>query len=261
MASTQQEKADPHGPTAPASSASKSFVPLENNPEVMSSLLHKLGLSSQLAFHDVFSIDEPELLAFVPRPACALLLVFPVSDTYESFRHSEDHDKAEYEGSGPNEEVVWYKQTIGNACGLIGVLHAVSNGPARDFITPGSDLAKLLEDAIVLKPAQRADLLYESQALENAHQAAATGGDTAAPSAEDNVDLHYVCFVKSSTNHLWEMDGRRKGPLNRGPLSPDEDVLSDNALNMGVRSFLQRETEAGGGDLRFSLIALSQSLD
>ena len=57
------------------------------------------------------------------------------------------------------------------------------------------------------------------------------------------------------------MDGRRKGPLNRGPLSPDEDVLSDNALNMGVRSFLQRETEAGGGDLRFSLIALSQSLD
>ncbi|KAG9533500.1 cysteine proteinase, partial [Aureobasidium melanogenum] len=259
--STQQEKADPHkdGVTAPA--ATKSFVPLENNPEVMSSLLHNLGLSSQLAFHDVFSIDEPELLAFVPRPACALLLVFPISDTYETFRLSEDHDKPEYEGCGPDEEVVWYKQTISNACGLIGVLHAASNGPARDFITPNSHLAKLLQDAINLKPAQRADLLYESQALENAHQAAATGGDTAAPSADDNIDLHYVCFVKSANDHLWEMDGRRKGPLDRGVLSADDDVLSDKALDMGVRSFLQRESEAGGGDLRFSLVALSQSLD
>lgn len=227
----------------------------------MSSLLHKLGLSSQLAFHDVFSIDEPELLAFVPRPACALLLVFPINDTYEGFRLSEDHDKAEYEGFGPQEEVVWYKQTIGNACGLIGVLHAVSNGPARDFITPDSSLAKLLQDAIGLKPSQRADLLYESQALENAHQAAASGGDTAAPAAEDNIDLHYVCFVKSANNHLWEMDGRRKGPLDRGALSADQDVLSDQALDLGVRSFLRREAEAGGGDLRFSLIALSPSLE
>ncbi|KAI5212097.1 cysteine proteinase [Aureobasidium subglaciale] len=261
MASIEQSKAGSDGAASAASTAPKVFVPLENNPEVMSALLHKLGLSSQLAFHDVFSIDEPELLAFVPRPASALLLVFPISDTYESFRRSEDGDKAEYEGSGPNEEVVWYKQTIGNACGLIGVLHAVSNGAARDFITPDSDLATLLQDAINLKPAQRADLLYESQALESAHQAAATGGDTSAPAAEDNVDLHYVCFVKSANNHLWEMDGRRKGPLDRGLLTVDDDVLSDKALDMGVRSFLKREAEAGGGDLRFSLIALSQSLD
>jgi hypothetical protein len=57
------------------------------------------------------------------------------------------------------------------------------------------------------------DLLYESQALESAHQSAASKGDTAAPSAETKVDLHYVCFVKSTNNHLWELDGRRKGPL------------------------------------------------
>lgn len=82
----------------------------------MSALLHKLGLSKKLAFHDVYSIDEPELLAFVPRPAHALLLVFPVNDTYEKFRTREDLDKEEYEGHGPNEEVMWYKQTIGNAC-------------------------------------------------------------------------------------------------------------------------------------------------
>ena len=122
-------------------------------------------------------------------------------------------------------------------------------------------MAKLLNDAIPLKPSERADLLYESEALESAHQTAASGGDTAAPSADDKVDLHYVCFVKSEKNHLWEMDGRRKGPIDRGELSADEDVLSDKALDLGVRSFLKREAEAGGGDLRFSLIVLAESLD
>jgi len=246
-------------PDVPA--GKKRFIPLENNPEVMSSLVHKLGLSEKLAFHDVFSIDEPELLAFVPRPAHALLLVFPVSDTYEKFRREEDKDKPEYAGSGAGEEVIWYKQTIGNACGLIGLLHGVSNGSARTNIQPNSDLAKLVQDAIPLNPQARADLLYESEALESAHQSAAGGGDTSAPDAEDNVDLHYVCFVKSQDNNLWELDGRRKGPLNRGKLSADEDVLSDKALDLGVRSFLKRESEAGGGDLRFSLITLAESLD
>lgn len=227
----------------------------------MSDLVHKLGLSKTLAFHDVFSIDEPELLAFVPRPAYALLLIFPVSETYEKFRVQEDQGKPEYDGHGPDEEVIWYKQTIGNACGLIGLLHGVSNGEARKKIDPSSGLSKLLRDAIPLKPVERADLLYESQALEHAHQEAAAGGDTAAPSAEDKVDLHYVCFVKSEKNRLWEMDGRRKGPLDRGELAPDEDVLSDKALDLGVRSFLKREAEAGGGDLRFSLIVLADSLE
>jgi len=124
-----------------------------------------------------------------------------------------------------------------------------------------SSLAKLLNDAISLKPMERADLLYESHALESAHQSAAAGGDTSAPSADDAVDLHYVCFVKSKTDHLWEMDGRRKGPLDRGQLSADEDVLSPKALDLGVRSFLKREAEAGGGDLRFSLIVLAESLN
>lgn len=227
----------------------------------MTSLVHKLGLAPNLAFHDVFSIDEPELLAFVPRPAHALLLIFPVSETYEKFRVQEDKEKEEYAGHGPSEEVIWYKQTIGNACGLIGLLHGVSNGEARSQIQPDSDLSKLLSEAIPLKPVERANLLYESNALESAHQDAATGGDTSAPSADDRVDLHFVCFIKSKENHLWELDGRRKGPLLRGDLAADEDVLSDKALDLGVRSFLKRETEAGGGDLRFSLIVLAPALD
>ena len=100
----------------------------------MSTLVHNLGLSKKLSFHDVYSLDDPELLAFVPRPAYALLLVFPVSDAYENSRKEEDLERPAYEGAGPEEEVMWYKQTIGNACGLIGLLHGVTNGVAKEYI-------------------------------------------------------------------------------------------------------------------------------
>ncbi len=228
----------------------------------MTKLMHKLGLSESLQFHDVWSIDDPNLLAFVPRPAHALLLVFPVSQTYEKFRHEEDQAKSEYEGVGDGEDVIWYKQTIGNACGLIGLLHGVSNGHARTQVQGGSDLDDLIKRAIPLKPANRAELIEDTDVLESAHQEAASAGDSAAPDANADVDLHYVCFVKSQKNgHLFEMDGRRKGPLDRGSLKSDEDVLSDAALETGVKAFLKREEEAGGGELRFSLIVLAESLD
>src|SRR5882757_4941351 len=116
----------------------------------MTSLVHELGLSPNLSFHDVYSLTEPSLLAFLPRPAVALLLVFPVTQTYEKFREQEDAPREDYTGSGPQEEVVWFKQTIRNACGLIGLLHSITNGPARNQIVEGSDLDQLLKQAIPL---------------------------------------------------------------------------------------------------------------
>ncbi|OQD90566.1 hypothetical protein PENANT_c001G08783 [Penicillium antarcticum] len=239
----------------------KAFVPLENNPEVMSHLVHQLGLPKTLGFTDVFSIDEPDLLAFVPRPSHALLLVFPVSKTYETSRQTEDAALSEYTGSGPNEPVTWFKQTIRNACGLIGLLHTVSNGESRKHVIPGSDLDGLLRDAEGLAPVRRADLLYESKALESAHADAAKLGDTAAPEAGDEVDLHFVAFVRGDDGTLWELDGRRKGPLARGVLGEGEDALSEKALGLGVRRFLEMEAKGGNPDLRFSLVSLGPLFD
>ena len=232
----------------------------ENNPEVMSHLVHQLGLPETLGFTDVFSISDPDLLAFVPRPAHALLLVFPVSETYEKKRNEEDSKLPVYNGSGPDEPVTWFKQTIRNACGLIGLLHAVSNGVPRQNVLAGSDLENLLVEAQALRPLERADLLYDSKALESAHADAAKLGDTSAPQAEDDVDLHFVAFVKGDDGRLWELDGRRKGPLERGHLTPDEDMLSEKALDLGVRRFLDVEN-GNSGDLRFSLVSLGPVFD
>ncbi len=112
----------------------KHFIPLESNPDVFTQLVHNLGISSKLIFTDVLSLDEPDLLAHVPRPVYALVLVFPVTETYEKQKADMEASCPEYAGCGEGEDIVWYKQTINNACGLYGILHAVSNGPARDYI-------------------------------------------------------------------------------------------------------------------------------
>ena len=245
----------------------------------MTHLIHQLGLPSTLAYHDVYSLTDSTLLSFLPRPAYALLLVFPVTPTYETFRQTEDGPLPTYAGSGagPAEPVVWFKQTIRNACGLIGLLHSVCNGPARALIAPDSALDRLLAEAVPLGPDERAELLYRSHALESAHAEAARKGDSAAPDAEASVDLHFVAFVKVEEDQedqedkdggsgggrgaLWELDGRRKGPLKRGMLGAGEDVLSDKGLELGVRAFLRREEEAGGGELRFSVVMLGPSFE
>ena len=107
---------------------------------------------------------------------------------------------------------------------------------------------------------ERAKLLYDSEELEAAHQGVAEMGDTAAPSAEqgDRLGQHFVAFVKGDEGRLWELEGSRKGPLDRGSLAEDEDVLSARALNLGLGRVMKMEEEASGGDLRFSCIALAK---
>ena len=155
----------------------------------MNVLALKLGLSPDLQFHDIYSLTEPSLLSLIPRPVHALLVILPLTPTWHANRVAEDENKDEDGGYGKGEEkkwgdVVWFKQTIGHACGSIGLLHCVINGEARKYIEPGSTFEKLREQALPLGMEERARMLYDNQAFELAHQSVAEMGDTAAPSAE-----------------------------------------------------------------------------
>ena len=114
---------------------------------------------------------------------------------------------------------MWFKQTIGHACGLIGLLHCITNGEAATHIQVGSDLDKLVKAALPLKMKERADLLYNSDMLEQAHQEAAQTGDSKSPTSHERVGYGFTAFVKGKDGHLWELEGSRKGPLDRGPAS------------------------------------------
>ncbi|KFY22999.1 hypothetical protein V491_02671, partial [Pseudogymnoascus sp. VKM F-3775] len=151
----------------------------ENNPDVMDQLAAKLGLSSDLQFYDVYSLDQDQL-SHIPRPALALLVIIPLTPSWDRNRKAEDAAKEPYTGSGPNEPVIWFKQTIGHACGSIGLLHSIFNSPAADFIKPDSDFAALRNLAIPLDVTKRAEMLYNSEAFERAHKSVELVGDSAA---------------------------------------------------------------------------------
>ena len=108
---------------------------MESDPVILTQYSQALGLSSSLAFHDVYSISDPDLLSFVPRPVQALLLVFPVTNTYENYRKLQDEGKDLDMRENPVDgDIVWFRQTIGNSCGTMGVIHALFNGEAATHL-------------------------------------------------------------------------------------------------------------------------------
>lgn len=123
-----------------------------------------------------------------------------------------------------------------------------------EFIAPGSAFANLLDECVPLTPDERALALENSAPLEEAHTRAAHQGDSAVPDLEDEVDFHYVCFAPSQKKEgrLFELDGRRKGPIDTAVTVAEGDVLDDSGIGL-VKEFISRE---GGGNQNFSLMAL-----
>lgn len=105
-----------------------------------------------------------------------------------------------------------------------------------------------------MAPLERAKALEDDEQLEASYKVVALKGDTKAPeSPEDEVDFHYICFVKSQKDgHLYELDGDRQGPVDWGYLETEDDLLSEKALAC-VKEFIQRTAR----DVGFSLLALA----
>ncbi|KAK4659510.1 hypothetical protein QC762_110850 [Podospora pseudocomata] len=252
-------------PNEPAKMATekKYFTMLENHPEVFTTLAHTLGLPPSITFHDIYSFSPPSL-AHIPRPCLALIAIIPLTPSWALDRQSEDarlgDPKTYYHGNSNRSSsapIIWFQQTIGDACGSYALLHCSINGPAASLIHPGSTLDQIRKDAAPLPREERAELLYDNKAFEEAHQSVAAMGDTAEP-RDRSVGLgqHFVGYVKAN-GRLWELEGSREGPLDRGELGDDEDVLSPKALELGLGRIIKLEHESGGQDLRFSCIAMA----
>ncbi len=112
----------------------KVYIPLESNPEVFTKLIHTLGVNENVVVQDVFSLDDPDLVALTPRPVYALIFTLIGTEKYIKWKQEDERDRPVYNGRGEGEEVVWFEQTIHNACGFYGILHSISNGSAVDHI-------------------------------------------------------------------------------------------------------------------------------
>ncbi|CAD6921436.1 unnamed protein product [Tilletia controversa] len=230
------------------------WVPLEANPDTFNAWASTMGLkTSQLAYHDIFGTD-PDLLSMIPQPVQAVLLLFPINEAIAAFRRGQDEGRQELttpEAGDP--PLLWFKQTIGNACGTIGLLHSIASSPyARSHILPASPLSQLLADAAPLTPLERASYLESSQHLQTTHASAAQGGQTSAPAPEDPVDLHFVCFVRHA-GRLVELDGDRKGPVDHGVRVDSQEELLGTAVKWIQENYMTRAPDS----INFNLIALA----
>ncbi|KAH6818017.1 ubiquitin C-terminal hydrolase 3 [Perilla frutescens var. frutescens] len=226
------------------SPSTKRWLPLEANPDVMNQFLWGLGVSpDEGECFDVYGLDE-ELLEMVPKPVLAVLFLYPITTQSEEERIQQDSSvKVKESSSG----VYFMKQTVGNACGTIGLLHAVGNITSEIKLVEGSYLDKFFKSTANMDPSERAAFLETDREMEVAHSVAATGGDT---EASDNVDTHFICFT-CVNGQLFELDGRRAGPISHGASSANT-VLQDAA------KVIQKIIQKNPDSINFNVIAISK---
>ena len=234
----------------------KSFIPLESDPEIFTELMHDLGASSNLQFIDVWSLEDDDI-GFTPRPVLALILILPPCPIYEKQRDTRNlttHDE-----SG---EVVWMKQKVNNACGLYSIIHSVCNIPGiigkriHILLLCYTDRHTYIEPSSVLdrfaKSHNRTKFLEDDEELERCYMKSALKGHSEAPSAETEVDHHYISLIKHS-GRLYILDGDMDGPMIKGELEENKDVLGRLAIDV-IREYTKSDTDG-----TFSLLALVES--
>lgn len=224
------------------------WLPLESNPEVMSKFLNSLGMKPTWQFGDVYGLD-PELLNMVPRPVCAVLLLFPITEKYEAFKQEEE-DKLKNQKQDISSDVYFIKQTIGNACGTIGIIHAVANNLKHLEFNSDSALKKFIEKTSKMNAEERAAFLEKDESIRVTHESSAQEGQTEAPSADERVNLHFISFVNVG-GQLYELDGRKPFPIVHGKTS--EETFLEDAVDV-CKIFMARDPD----EVCFTIIALSK---
>ncbi|XP_053433658.1 ubiquitin carboxyl-terminal hydrolase isozyme L1 isoform X1 [Nycticebus coucang] len=207
-------------------------------------VLARLGVAGQWRFADVLGLEE-ESLGSVPAPACALLLLFPLTAQHENFRKKQIE---ELKGQEVSPKVYFMKQTIGNSCGTVGLIHAVANNQDKLEFEDGSVLKQFLSETEKMSPEDRAKCFEKNEAIQAAHDAVAQEGQCR---VDDKVNFHFILF-NNVDGHLYELDGRMPFPVNHGASS--EDCLLQDAAKV-CREFTEREQ----GEVRFSAVALCKA--
>ncbi|KFO32875.1 Ubiquitin carboxyl-terminal hydrolase isozyme L1 [Fukomys damarensis] len=186
-------------------------------------VLSRLGVAGQWRFADVLGLED-EALGSVPAPACALLLLFPLTAQHENFRKKQIE---ELKGQEVSPKVYFMKQTIRNSCGTIGLIHAVANNRDKLEFEDGSVLKQFLSETEKMSPEDRAKCFEKNEAIQAAHDAVAQEGQCR---VDDKVNFHFILF-NNVDGHLYELDGRMPFPVNHGTSSEDSLLQVDDKVN------------------------------
>jgi len=227
------------------------WIPLESNPEVMTKFAHQLGVPKEWGFVDVYGTD-PELLAIVPKPVLALILLYPLSSKTAEY-DAQEETKIKESGQDVSNSVYHLKQCVSNACGTVALIHSIANNTDQIKMETGF-LKKFIEDSLNRTFEERGELLIsEEQGIGDTHEKMAQEGQTKVPSDSEPVFHHFVAFVHKD-GALYELDGRKPVPINHGPTS--KDTLLEDAAEV-CTSYMDRDPV----EVRFTMVALVPLVD
>lgn len=247
---------------------STAVIPLESNPDVFDKFAYNLGLLKSYSFNDIFSIDDPSLLDFLPRPMVAIILLFPIQNTKPSLSSSSSSQSSTTKESTP----IWLKQNFQNACGLYALLHILINN--KHLLQKDSILYDFLQQNNTLSSDQidKFIISFTNKFNQDFNE---SSGETTNPNPEDEIDLHFISFI-SFKGKLWEMDGRSTDqvPLCLGNVTMNNNnnnnitVNSNNEIDLvdqpivlnRIKSYMDT-VQSESDKLNFSLLGLSRSWD
>lgn len=232
-----------------AENTKQRWFPLESNPDLMNDYVRKMGFDTDLyQFYDVFSTED-WALEMIPQPVAAVIMLYPLTDKQTSYR--DDDQKLALDVA----DKVWFiKQRIGNACGTIGILHALLNAPEglRCF-QEGSWLKSFQQDCpCPLDPIEKAKRLEGDNKIAALHDEATTSesNQTGRGDIDDDIITHFIALVHVDGS-LYELDGRKQGPVRHSSTTNSDTLLKD--ATKVVKEFMERDP----GELRFTILALA----
>eukprot|EP01069_Polyplicarium_translucidae_P013116 Polyplicarium_translucidae@DN769_c0_g1_i2.p2 len=225
----------------------KQWLPIECNPDVMSAYCEKIGAPKNLGFADIFS-TESWAIEILPRAVRAILVVYPINPLFEK-RSQALQDRLAKEGFKAPADVWFTKQTVGNACGTVALLHCIGNIFQQQDIPEGSAVGKFLYNTGELSAEGRAKALEEDDGLEAAHKEVETAGQSRPPAPTDKVDTHFVAVV-AKNGRMYELDGRKSIPLDLGAVNTER--FLEKAVQYVKSEYLDVDPE----ELRISLLAV-----